>query len=63
MTYSALAMACSFTVRHCTIFTGSPRSAPAMDNSLKPSGVVGGSTQEHTDTAGSTPMDTEIGRG
>jgi len=55
-------MACSFTVRHFTIFTGSPRRAPAMDNSLKPRGVVGGSKQEHTDTAGSTPMDTEIGR-
>lgn len=34
-----------------------------MDSSLKPRGVVGGSKQEVTAMAGSTPMEMEMGRG
>ena len=40
-------MACSFTDTHFTSSTGRCRSAPAMDNSLKPRGVVGGSKQHY----------------
>ena len=34
-----------------------------MDGSWKPSGVVGGSKQDSTSMAGSTPMETETGSG
>ena len=61
MTYSALAMASSSTVRHRHSFTGSPRSAPATDSSSYPNGVVGGSKQEPISMAGSTPMLMEMG--
>lgn len=39
ITYSALAMALSATVRHLHSFTGSPLSAPAMDSSSYPRGL------------------------
>ena len=63
MTYSALAMADSRIVLQAHRRTGSPRSAPAMESSSKPSGVVGGSKQEVISIAGSTPMETEMGSG
>ena len=59
MTYSALAMARSLIVRHCTSSTGFLRVAPAACNSSYPSGVVGGSKQDAISIAGSTPMLTE----
>ena len=62
-TYSALAMAFSSTVRQRHICTGSPRRAPAMDNSSNPRGVVGGSKQEEISITGSTPILMEMGRG
>lgn len=55
ITYSAFAIASSSIVIHFTNLTASFLSAPAIDNSLNPSGVVGGSKQEHIDIAGSTP--------
>ena len=63
MTYSALAMHFSGMVRQSAILTPSPRMAPAMVSSLKPSGVVGGSKQAAISIAGSTPMEMEMGSG
>jgi len=62
MTNSALAMAYSSMVRHFAMRTGFLRSAPAIDSSLNPKGVVGGSKQEAISMAGSTPMLMLIGR-
>ena len=63
ITYSAFAMQFSLIVRHGASSTAWPRIAPAMDSSLKPKGVVGGSKQAAISMAGSTPMLIEIGKG
>ena len=62
ITYSALAIARSFSVRHLQSLTGSPLRAPATASSSYPIGVVGGSKQEPIPIAGSTPILIEIGR-
>ncbi len=63
MTISARAMPLALTETQSTSSTASPRMAPAMESSSKPSGVVGGSKQEPMEMAGSTPMLMEMGRG
>ena len=63
ITYSALAIAASSTVKHLTISTGFFLIAPAIDSSLNPIGVVGGSKHDAISIAGSTPILIDIGNG
>ena len=49
ITYSAFAIAFSFIEIQGVNSTGALRIAPAMESSLYPSGVVGGSKQDPTD--------------